>query len=126
MTNVHPKLVIYVIYRSKNGYWRGFCSPYDVSTEAKTSEEAKIQLEKQVDLYVEGLKKYNYPEHLSIKALSDKEDQVIFSKALKGVSSDIKKKLFDKYLEFQARKEREEVQIKGNSLSINYFQPCFA
>lgn len=126
MKIVHPKMVFYIVYKTKNGNWRGFCSPYDVTTEAYTSEEAKKQLEDQVKLYEEGLKKYSYPEHLAIKELSDKEDQVVFKIALKEVFSDLKKKLSGKYLEFQARKEREEILRKDNSILINYSSYCFA
>lgn len=67
------------IYKTKTGKWRGFFVPYDVSYEAITKKEVEEVLPKMVTLYEEGLKKYNYPIHLSAVPLSDPEDSEEFS-----------------------------------------------
>lgn len=78
MRRVTPKILILVVYKTKNRTWRGLCSPLDVTCEAYSKKVAMRRLERLVELYKEGLKKYNYPKHLSIRSLSDKEDQMIF------------------------------------------------
>ncbi len=66
------------IYKTKDGKWRGFYVPYDVAYEAKTKKEVEEVLPKMVELYEEGLQKYNNPSHLSAVPLSDPEDQEVF------------------------------------------------
>jgi hypothetical protein len=62
------------IYQTKEGLWRGFVTPYDVTYEDKTREKVEDVLPKLTKLYEEGLKKYSYPAHLSVVSLTDEED----------------------------------------------------
>lgn len=62
------------IYKTKEGLWRGFVAPYDVTHEAKTKKEVENILPKLVELYEEGLVKYKNPSHLVNVPLSDEED----------------------------------------------------
>ncbi len=62
------------IYKTKDGLWRGFVVPYDITHEAKTKKEVEEVLPKLVELYEEGLAKYKNPSHLVSVPLSDKED----------------------------------------------------
>ncbi len=70
---------ILVTYKLKTGQWRGFVFPYDITTEAETKKQAQNALEEMVEVYEEGLKKYDYPDHLKKKALSDSEDKDVFN-----------------------------------------------
>jgi hypothetical protein len=88
------KFILYVVYKNQENEWRGFCCPYDVSCVAETKEKTFIKLKKMVSLYQEGLKKYNYPKHLSIKELSNKEDKKIFELVKKEIIKRISKDLF--------------------------------
>ena len=121
MTKTYPKLILYVVYRSNNGYWRGFCSPYNVTCEARTKESAKQKLEKLVDLYVEGLKKYNYPKHLSMIPLTEKEDNKVQKIVLEKICEDIK----ENYIKFQVERNKR-VLIKDCQSKYAYanFYPC--
>ncbi len=84
MTNIIP--VVGIVYKSKDGNWRGFCYPYDVTCNADTKEEAMHILDELIATYEECLQKYNYPKHLVEKKLSDKEDQIMFKKIWPQVS----------------------------------------
>ncbi|MDP3013253.1 MAG: hypothetical protein Q8M92_03360 [Candidatus Subteraquimicrobiales bacterium] len=120
MKKTYPKLIVLVVYKSQaSKNWRGFCSPYDVSCEAKTAAEAKSKLTKLIKLYEEGLKKYGYPEHLTILPLSEKQDKVVLEKVMEKITLNIKKD----FLKFQTA---EETQIRTRNLSINanVLQPC--
>ncbi|MDO8664126.1 MAG: hypothetical protein Q7K44_01030 [Candidatus Liptonbacteria bacterium] len=75
-----PKLIIEVIYRSKDNTWRGFCAPFDISCTADSAEEAKKKIDELVNLYKEGLEKYDYPSNLTVKEVSDEEDKKVFDK----------------------------------------------
>jgi hypothetical protein len=70
--------IISVVYKSKDGLWRGFTAPFDVTCNAETSKEAKERLDILTSLYMDGLKKHNYPKYLFTKDLSDSEDKQIF------------------------------------------------
>ena len=107
MKEYKPKIKAFVVYKT-NGSWRGFCVPYDVTCEAETKREALRRLEKLVRLYEERLEKYVYPKHLSIRPLSDKDDQIIFQKVWKKIISDIEQD----FLEFQAKKQKEEFKMR--------------
>ena len=65
---------VLVVYKAKNGSWRGFAQPYDITTEAPSKTKALAALREMVEIYEEGLKKYSYPAHLTTKHLSDSED----------------------------------------------------
>jgi hypothetical protein len=66
------------IYKTKEGKWRGFFVPYDVTYEARTKKEVEEVLPKMVTLYEDGLKKYNNPSHLISVPLSHDEDREEF------------------------------------------------
>jgi len=66
---------ISVVYKSKNGLYRGFVQPYDITYEGETQEQVLSVLKDMTSLYEEGLKKYNSPEHLTTVPLSDDEDR---------------------------------------------------
>lgn len=70
---------VIVVYKSKNGSWRGFAHPYDVTTEASTKERAFTAVEEMVEAYADALKKYDFPKHLTNKPLSDGEDRDKFN-----------------------------------------------
>lgn len=69
------RFTLNVIYKTTNNGWRAFCFPFDISCEAKTKEEAYRIIRNLSALYNEGLKKYNYPDHLIFKKLSNSEDR---------------------------------------------------
>ena len=68
------------IYQTKEGLWRGFVTPYDVTYEDKTKEKVEEVLPKLAKLYEEGLKKYNNPAHLAVVSLTDEEDILEFNR----------------------------------------------
>lgn len=124
--NSGPKIVIQVIYKSKRGYWRGFCTPYDVTCESSSKKECERALHDMVGLYEQGLKKYHYPENLLIKPLSDSEDKMLFERVLPIVSRDVQQKLSTKYLRFQQQKNKERFSIRQQSTSGYYYSPVFS
>ncbi len=64
-----------IVYKSKNGLYRGFVQPYDITYEGKTREKVLSVLKDMTTQYEEGLKKYNSPSHLSNVPLTDEEDK---------------------------------------------------
>ena len=117
MKGYHPKILAFVVYKNGNNDYRAFCDPYDVSCKAKTKQEALRKLEKLVKLYDEGLKKYGYPKHLSIRRLSDSKDELVFEKVKKRIISDIERN----FRRFQAEKQRETFRIKGVMNPSGYY-----
>lgn len=71
---------VIVTYKSKNGTWRGFVHPYNITTESDTKAQALTALREMVDMYEEGLRKYDHPNHLANKHLTDEEDNQMFNK----------------------------------------------
>lgn len=63
-----------VVYKAKNGSWRGFVDPYDISIEAESKAEAIDALEDMLDTYEEVLEKYDHPAHLKNRRLTNDED----------------------------------------------------
>lgn len=124
--------IILVVYKSKNGLWRGFCNPYDVTCNSDTKEEAKQQLIKLVRLYEEGLQKYHNPRHLVFKELSSKEDDKLFRAVIwPRVSKEIQKKMFRSYLDYIKRQEIAEkseltTHVNNTHQFISYSQRPFA
>ena len=88
-----------------NGNWRGFCYPYDISVEGKDRKEVMNFLKEQKELYEDGLKAYNYPEHLKLKSLTDEKDSQICNKVIfdllnqKELTSGLKIRTTDYYVE---------------------------
>lgn len=70
---------ILVVYKSKEGTWRGFAHPFNVTIEADTKTKATLVLNEKVEAYCEGLKKYDYPDHLANRHLSNEEDNAKFN-----------------------------------------------
>ncbi len=91
MNNIIP--VILVVHKSKDGFWRGFCYPYDISCNASSQEDAKKQIEEMVETYEEVLKKYNNPIHLIKKELTEEEDRKVFDKLWPVIVKQITEKL---------------------------------
>lgn len=118
MRGFRPKIIIFVAYKAKDGNWRSFCSPYDISCEAETRLEAMKRIEKSFKLYEEGLKKYGYPKHLSIRPLSDEQDQLVFEIVKRKVFADMEKN----FLKFQEKK-KEKFRIK-EPLSLSGYYLC--
>ncbi|MFA5368582.1 MAG: hypothetical protein WC303_01075 [Candidatus Paceibacterota bacterium] len=85
--------ILNVIYKNPDGSWRAFCYPFDISCEAVTKEKAMEKLEKLINLYIEGLKKYNYPEHLIKKELSYEQDKKMLIVVKKELVKELQKRL---------------------------------
>lgn len=64
-----------IVYKSKNGLYRGFVQPYDITYEDETKEKVLSVLKDMTFQYEEGLKRYNNPSHLSCVPLTDEEDR---------------------------------------------------
>ena len=86
---------VMVVYQVDKNTWRGFVVPYDITFEADDKDTVISVLREMTDSYVDGLKTYNNPNHLSIVPLSDESDQnkfneiqqnLFFDKLFKGVS----------------------------------------
>lgn len=66
---------ITVSYKAKEGFWRGFVLPYDVTYEADSKDKVMNVLKDMVSSYEQGLRKYNNPPHLkNVPILSSPED----------------------------------------------------
>ena len=81
---IKPKQVdfsaILAVYKSNEGYWKGFAFPYNVTSQAKTKNLASKRLNDLVELYVSDLKKFGFPSHLVHQSLTDLEDREMFSR----------------------------------------------
>ena len=64
-----------VVYKSKNGLYRGFVQPYDITYESDTHTKVLEVLKEMTSEYEDGLIKYNHPSHLLHIPLSDEEDK---------------------------------------------------
>jgi len=64
-----------IVYKSKNGLYRGFVQPYDITYEDETKEKVLSVLKDMTVQYENGLKRYNNPSHLATVPLSDEEDR---------------------------------------------------
>jgi len=121
MKSLPPKLVILAVYQKKSAKeWKGFCYPYDITCYASTQEKAIKKLEKLVKLYEEGLKEYHYPEHLTLKGLSDKEDLKVFSHIKKIIAQKIKEEIEQNISEYQ-KIGKSSFQLKNNLPATGYF-----
>ena len=70
---------ILVVYKSKEGYWKGFAHPYDVTTQANSKPAASRKLKELVKIYEDELKTFGYPPYLKQQPLSFLEDREIFN-----------------------------------------------
>lgn len=111
-----PNLIALIYYKKKNN-WRGFCVPYDIDCEGKTVKEANNKLRQLVDFYEEGLQKYNYPSHLTIKDISDPQDKKVFDKIIKKLFSNS-----NQFIKFQRKQNLtcSESGLKGIIEPCNY------
>ena len=82
-----------VVYKTQDNNWRAFCHPFDISCEGKSERKAKENLDKLKELYIEGLKKYNYPEHLMKKELSYPQDRKMLEMVKKELIKEIEKRI---------------------------------
>lgn len=121
--SVRPKLVVLVVYKSKQSHWRGFCTPYDVTCNAETREEAMARLEALVRLYEEGLEKYSYPKHLSIKPITHVEDRQVFRRVKEIVAADIQRSLTTRFNSFQTENVRTFKATSPFATGCYYSQP---
>lgn len=119
-SNIKPKLIILVVYKTNEGHWRGFCSPYDITCERLTKKATKEALEESVELYKEGLEKYNYPRHLSIKQLSNPQDEAVLKMALKIIAEMEKENLLNNYDKYQ-EEELNYIKNRDHNLSGYYY-----
>jgi len=119
-TKKQPKPKVYVVYQQKNGSWRGFCAPYDVTCQAETSDDAKTRIEELVKLYEKNLSKYDFPKHLTFKKLSDSEDRKIFDIVWNKIIDERYCNFWDYQLD-----TREEYPISGNITSFIRQLPAF-
>ncbi|MEK7170044.1 MAG: hypothetical protein AAB767_02030 [Patescibacteria group bacterium] len=74
---------ILVVYKSKEGYWKGFVHPYGVTSQAKSKARALTLLKELVEAYRKELKKYGFPSHLVYQTFVDVEDREMFSVVVK-------------------------------------------
>ncbi|MEK9174867.1 MAG: hypothetical protein AAB725_02765 [Patescibacteria group bacterium] len=120
MKNIVP--VIKVVYKSKDGNWRGFCFPYDITCNAISKEDAIKKLTGLVETYEECLGQYNNPKHLMINSLSDKEDSDVFEKIWPIISKKIANKLKTanptKYSNFLSSQSR--ISSSNNIISFSH------
>ena len=123
MSSAKPKLVILAVYK-RDGEWRGFCAPYDVSTNASTKKEAQSQLEKLVDLYEDGLKKYNFPQHLSVKEISDEHDRIMLEKIIEKITDDLNQKMHKNFVKYQLETQKK-YSYRIENISGYYSEPVY-
>jgi hypothetical protein len=91
---VLPCSSIAVSYESKEGSWRGFVIPYDLTYEADTKEEVMKVLQDMVLSYEDALKEYGSPSHLASVPLTVDEDINKFDKIRNDLISKIKSHKF--------------------------------
>ncbi|MBI2617867.1 hypothetical protein HYW58_00190 [Candidatus Kaiserbacteria bacterium] len=125
--NSHPNLVVLAVYKShiNKGMWKGFCAPYGVTTQATTCEEAKTHLEELVELYEEGLKKYNYPKHLVFQELQDVEDNKVLKLVWKEVTRTLGQKMKEERNFIEFTKQSNEGSLKLDGGIVSFYQPSF-
>ncbi len=114
LAKMPPKMVIGVIYKSKDKTWRGFCVPFDISCTANTAKETISKLDELVEIYMDGLHKYGYPPHLTVKEISDEEDKKVFEKVLDHIVKDVANKMKKDFEKFQLERETSSFRIGGN------------
>jgi len=94
LKNIKEKnFLLSVIYKTQDNNWRAFCCPLDISCEEKSESKARKNLDKLKKLYMEGLKKYNYPEHLMKKELSSLQDRKMLKIVKKELIKEIEKRI---------------------------------
>ena len=115
-----PNLVIKVVYSVNKDLWRGFCFPFDVTCEAETKGKAEKILEDSVSVYVEGLERHGYPDHLSLRSLSDPRDRGAFAIVNKIVVEDIKRRMLSNALKYQRRNKGIKLSLSNPRGTADY------
>jgi len=85
---------VLVVYKSNEGYWKGFVHPYGITSQATSKDKALKYLKEQIEVYRDELKKYDFPTNLIYQHLLDIEDREMFSVVLKDAIE--KKGIIDK------------------------------
>lgn len=73
---------ILVVYKSQEGYWKGFAHPYNVTVEGNTKKETLDNLKELVEAYEDELRNFGFPVHLVNKVQDDLENRQIFSRVV--------------------------------------------
>ncbi|MDO8518503.1 MAG: hypothetical protein Q7S26_04420, partial [bacterium] len=73
---------VLVVYKSREGYWKGFAHPYDVTTEGNTKKDTLTKLQLLVNVYEDELRQFKFPSHLVHKPQSDLEDREMFRRVV--------------------------------------------
>ncbi len=71
---------VVVVYKSKEGSWRGFAHPYNITIEATTKLKALNAVKDMVEAYEESLKRHDFPVNLRSKHLLNEQDSEFFNK----------------------------------------------
>lgn len=83
---------VLVVYQIEPQLWRGFVMPFDITYEAESKDEVVDILRQMTEVYVDGLKEYNNPTHLSDVPLSNGLD----TNKWISISQDLTNKLLNK------------------------------
>lgn len=122
---IKPKIVVLAVYKPKDGSWRGFCSPYDIVYTGTNKEIVKEKLIELVECYEDGLKKYGYPSHLSVKKLTDEEDSKLLKKEIiPHISKQLENKMNKDFIKYQ--KETKTKSFSLDHIFGSYHYPNFA
>jgi hypothetical protein len=92
---------VMVVYQTEDRIWRGFVMPFDI-----TFEVIDV-LKEMTDVYVDGLKKYNHPNHLSDVPLSSDQD----NKKWLEVSQELTNKLLNRISKVDSPSYYAEAQL---------------
>ena len=111
--NFKPQFAVLVVYKSKEGYWSGFCAPYDVTCQAGSKEKAMKNLESLVELYEKELAEFGYPKHLSLRPLSLAEDKKVLREIWPKVYEEITKEFPRDFMKAQVEiQKKSELVLK--------------
>jgi predicted RNase H-like HicB family nuclease len=98
---------VMVVYKAEEGLWRGFVMPFDITYEAETREAVVSVLKEMIDMYVDGLREYKSPKHLSDVPLSNTSD----IKKWMSISQELTNKLLNKVKVFEGSDYYAEAQL---------------
>ena len=98
---------VIVTYQTDEGLWRGFVMPFDITYEAE-DRDTVVQVLKDMHVsYVDGLRKYDNPEHLANVPLSHAED----SKKWQSISIELINKLRSNISKIETSSYYAEAQL---------------
>lgn len=98
---------VMVVYKTEDTTWRGFVMPFDITFEAESREKVVQVLRDMTNSYVEGLKDYNSPEHLSNVPLSYEKD----TQKWLTISQDLTNKLLNRISKIESPDYYAEAQL---------------